>query len=155
MNDASVRLRTLWKSGYLMRVDESYEDNHVSAKKCAARIDKRFGDRESKRGGRRPSIYVLTETGHAYAYTICDVYVYDHPDDGVIEVDRSEILDRDVKPKTWIAITSEGLRVAVFAKSKGDVQRVFETWANDVTKKESPGEIEKILPFVIDVERKE
>lgn len=69
MNDASVRLRTLEKSGYLRKVSKDYIIGDLTAVSAAKEIAAHAGP------GRPPAIYAITEQGMKYATTIADEYL--------------------------------------------------------------------------------
>lgn len=133
-NDASQRLRTLEKSGYIRKVSGTYKDSRVSAETAAEVLKERAGSR-----GRPASIYAITDVGARYARTLADLYV----DEGGAVIDRSLVL-RDLK-KAFILLETEGQRVIAVAAGEKSAEKALRAWSAESGKR---FHVSKILPVL-------
>lgn len=120
MNDASVRLRTLEKSGYLRKVSKDYVDGRVSAATAAKEIALHAGP------GRPPAIYALTEQGVRYSFTIADQYL----DQAGKEIPREAMMPK--RKEAWVVTSLGGVRIIALAPDKNKASEIVSTWAKKV-----------------------
>jgi hypothetical protein len=124
LNDASVRLRTLEKSGYLRKVGKDYVHGAMTAVLAAKEIAMHPGP------GRPPAIYAITEQGMKYATTIAEEYL-DRTGKAVPR-DKMMLLVRSAFGSDSISIfvVQEGsFRLLVEATGKDQAQATAQAWA--------------------------
>lgn len=130
LNDASVRLRTLEKSGYLRKVSKDYVSGDLTAASAAQEIALQAG------AGRPPAIYAITPSGMKYALTIADAYL---GKDGK-EIPREDFMRQ--RKDAWVALAEGPFRVIGLAPTEEKATNLIYAWAK---KDEKPLKILKVI----------
>jgi hypothetical protein len=117
-NDASQRLRTLEKSGYIRKVSGTYRDGRVGAEAAAEALKELAGSR-----GRPASIYAITDVGVRYARTLADLYI----DEKGIVIDRAQVL-KSLK-NAFILVEREGWRAIAVAPGEKSAEKALRAWS--------------------------
>lgn len=121
LNDASQRLRTLEKSGYLKKVSKDYEDKAtgLTSKSAQAKI----AECAKSGPGRPPAMYTLTIPGSKYAETMAGLYI----DEQGKPTDRDDLLSR--KSEAWIFLLDDLSRIIALGGTREGAIAALAAWA--------------------------
>jgi len=150
INDASTRLRTLERSGYVKKVKPDYEDSRVFAGPLHKRLqEKKEADKKERKAdntgsggrGRPPAIYALTDAGAKYARTIADIYLTGKG----VPIEREGAM-RSIH-QAYIVLDETFTRAFVVSESPTGAMDAFMAWADKVGKQIK---IKEALPVILD-----
>lgn len=148
INDASTRLRTLERSGYVKKVKPDYEDSRVfagplhkrlQAKKEVEKKERKADNKGPGGRGRPPAIYAMTDAGAKYARTIADVYLKGKG----VPIEREEAM-RSIH-HAYIVLDEAFTRAFVVSDSQTGAIDAFLVWAGKAGRQ---SKVKESLPVI-------